>query len=319
MTRWLHFLLCLGWLCLPLSASAEEAEPSQEVQTEYQQLAKRAIDERDAGHFAEARRLFERAHALWPSARTLRTLGMTAFDLDMYPEALRELQAALDDPRRALEPKQREQVAALIDRTRARVGIFSLTLTPAAAQLTVDGKPADATEKLVLTLGDHELVARAPGHEELRRTLGVRARQDESLTLTLKPSPPPPSAAAALAPGIIAPPVLSPRTPAQPVDSFAVPRGIALILGALGVATSTTAGILALNKRSVVKRECENQRCSQEGLGAAAAGRTWMIASDIGTTMGVLGIGTWLLLPGGFLNGRADERGVALVLHGELL
>src|SRR4051794_41142067 len=117
---------CVLALLLPLAAAAQSsvlpptsatsAEPSPQVQREYHALAARAVAAFDAGHFAEARALFLRAHELWPSARTLRTLGMTAFDLQMYPEALRELQAALADQRRPLDAAQRTQVAELIKR-----------------------------------------------------------------------------------------------------------------------------------------------------------------------------------------------------------
>lgn len=51
---------------------------------------------------------------------------MTAFELRMYPRALQELQASLDDPRRPLPVEQREQVTRLIEETKAFVGRYEL-------------------------------------------------------------------------------------------------------------------------------------------------------------------------------------------------
>lgn len=262
----LIIVLVLG---LPLIAAAQaDPAPSAQVQSEYKEVAGRAIREFEAENFVEARRLFERAHELWPSARTLRTLGMTAFDLKRYPEALSELQAALEDPRRPLVEPQREQVKALLERTR----------------------------------------------EAMRQTPSVLAQQDERLQPQLEPGAAVAEPARAPAHALVA------TSPAPPSDAFALARGIAFAAGAVGLATGVTAGILALDRSRVVGDECNDKsQCSQTGLDAAAAGRTWMIVSDIGAAVGVLGFSGWLLLPGGLLNGRPDDRGVALVMRGQFL
>lgn len=91
---------------VPAVATAP-TDPPKDVQATYRGVVMHAVSEFDAGRSAEARALFLRAHELWPSARTLRTLGMTAFDLRMYPRALEELQGALDDARRPLPDDQR--------------------------------------------------------------------------------------------------------------------------------------------------------------------------------------------------------------------
>jgi tetratricopeptide (TPR) repeat protein len=163
----------------------------------------RAVAEFGAGRWAEARALFLRAHELWPSARTYRTLGMTSFELRAYARALAELQAALDDPRRPLEPAQRQEVLQLVERTRPFVGRYRVRLSPADASLLVDGAPQvlDGEGVLVLEVGSHELLARAAGHAELRRRLDVQGREDQELTLELiAQAPQAPAAATAPAP-----------------------------------------------------------------------------------------------------------------------
>lgn len=161
--------------------------PNPKTKAEYFEVVRAAIADYEAGRFAEARALFLRAHELWPSARTWRTLGMTAFELSLYPRARFELQQALDDPRRALDEAQRNQVRALLEQTTAYTGRYRVDLTPADAKLRLDGAPVTLTEgnTLWLGVGRHELQAEAPGFSELRVEVVVQGREDEPLQLTL--------------------------------------------------------------------------------------------------------------------------------------
>lgn len=162
-------------------AAQAEDEPSEEVRASYREVVARAVAEFEAGHFAEARALFLRAHELWPSARTFRTLGMTAFDMRMYVRAL-------DERRRPLTAEQRAQVEALLEQTRGFVGRYRVQGVPRDATLWVDGelRPLKGAP-LVLAVGEHVLTVRAPGHTELRRVLVVQGRDDETVELHLEP------------------------------------------------------------------------------------------------------------------------------------
>lgn len=168
--------------------SASAQEPDAQVQSAYRDVVTHAVAEFDAQHYAEARSLFLRAHELWPSARTLRTLGMTSFELGNYPRALEELSAARDDARRALPEEQRAKVLVLIERTRGYVGRYRVQLTPPHAVLTVDGA-ARSERELVLAMGEHALLARAQGYRELQRALTVEGREEQTLALLLEPVP----------------------------------------------------------------------------------------------------------------------------------
>jgi hypothetical protein len=177
------------------AAAADDLGPAPAVRDEYRQVVALGVTEFAAGHWAEARAAFLRGHELWPSARTLRSLGMTSFELRAYARAANELQAALDDVRRPLSAEQRAHVESLLSQTRAFVGRYRVRLSPAAAQLLVDGAPAPpardaeaASRVLLLEVGRHELLARAAGHESLRRTLDVQGREDQELLLELQPT-----------------------------------------------------------------------------------------------------------------------------------
>ncbi|HET6331831.1 MAG TPA: hypothetical protein VFG30_01395, partial [Polyangiales bacterium] len=78
-----------------LALSAPEAARAQNKGDGYSQVIQNAVVEFDAGNWAEARVLFEQAHTLRPSARTLRGMGMASFEIKEYVRAEKELNASL--------------------------------------------------------------------------------------------------------------------------------------------------------------------------------------------------------------------------------
>jgi tetratricopeptide (TPR) repeat protein len=250
-------------------AVAAFAEPGEEhdaeAQAEYAQVVGEAIAEFDAGRWAEARALFLRAHELRPSARTFRTLGMTSFELREYPRAVTELEQALADTRRPLGEEQKSHVQSLLSRAKLFVGRYRLQMVPADASLWVDGAPYKPGERefLQLGVGNHEIVARAPGHQELRRPLKVQGGEEADLTLTLRATAPP-----------VVVPAQSERAPAaatQPVDeaptsAFKKLRWTWVAAGA-GVAlggASTALWLMADKKTGDIDDECNPEPCLRE-------------------------------------------------------
>lgn len=173
-----------------VSPESEPApEPSAEVQQGYWALVHAALAEFEAGRYAEANTLFLRAHELWPSARTQRVLGITAFELRRYVTALQALSAALVDTRKPLGDEHRREVERLIEQARAFVGRYRLRLSPDNAELLVDGNPilTEADGSLLLEFGTHELLVRAAGYAPLRRQLFVDGGDHRELVLELEP------------------------------------------------------------------------------------------------------------------------------------
>ncbi len=146
-----------------------------------------AVAEFDAHRFEEARALFRRAHALSPSARTFRGIGLTSFELRDYPASFRALTAALADTRRPLTDAQRGEVQELLQRTERFIGLYTIVLAPAGATLDVDGTPAvlEADGRLVLVLGTHTLTARLEGHTTQTRSLEVSGGEHEEARFEL--------------------------------------------------------------------------------------------------------------------------------------
>lgn len=286
----------------PAAASVPAADPSAEVQVEYRDVVVRAIAEFEAGRWAEARALFLRGHELWPSARTYRTLGMTSFELRTYALALQELQAALDDARKPLDDAQRREVEALVERTRAFVGRYRVSLSPETAELLVDGKPTTlAGAPLVLEVGDHELIARAPGHGELRRRLLVQGREDQEIALslvaeTLAGAPVPTAAASASAD--------SPASQVAPVDGGGrlwtwIVGGTAVALGG----ASTFLWLRADSEFDELKRECDATPCVEGETDTKFEGLETAHQVTLGLAIAA-GVGAVVLF---FVEGGGDE------------
>lgn len=156
---------------------------------EYQRVMSLGLDEFRHGHWAEARALFLRGHALSPNARSFRALGMTAFNLRRYPEALRELTSALNDPRRPLTKALSESTRTLQDEADTFVGRYRLQREPATATLRIDGLETqpEPSGELLLAVGGHWLELDAPGYATLTRPLLVDGTDGETLRLTLVP------------------------------------------------------------------------------------------------------------------------------------
>lgn len=201
-------------LCAPQVATAQapaqaSPEPASEDQA-YQQAIGQAVQEFSAGRWEEARALFKRAHQIEPNARTLRGMGMAAFELRMYVAALRELEAALRDARKPLTDEQRAQAQGFIDQSNAFVGRYQLILEPEGARPYVDGQPVQFEPGgiLLFDVGEHELRVTADGYRPFTQQLRVDGGQNLVLRVTLEQE-------------TVAPPLPAAAPPVQPAPSGA--------------------------------------------------------------------------------------------------
>lgn len=177
-------------------ATAQEEAPARLVEAGpledppgYRELITAAISEYEAGRLDEARLLMQRAHSVFPNARTLRGLGMVAFELREYAESARRLDQALRSPLRPLEGELRTQTVALLARAHSFVGRLTLDLKPASITVFVDGVAVDVdgTQPLTLALGDHTIEVRAVGYVTELRRFHVVGGEEASLRFALTP------------------------------------------------------------------------------------------------------------------------------------
>jgi len=161
---------------------AEAAEPSA-----YRGVVREALAEYTAKNFPEARALFAEAHRLYPNARTLRGLGMTAFELRSYRESIAYLGEALASTVKPLDGKLRAETERLLARAERFVGKLNLAVNPPSAEVLLDGNPIQNSEgtPLLLEVGEHTLEFRAEGYAPETRSLYVKGREIETWSVVL--------------------------------------------------------------------------------------------------------------------------------------
>lgn len=187
-------LLLLTCLTLVTVDSEAAAEPtSAGAPPGYDQTIDTALQEFEAGNFAEARSQFLKAHAIFPNARTLRALGKAEYELKNYRQAVGYLEQALESKVRPLTPEQRGETQRLLDSARGYLGRYFIDVRPPDAKLLLDGTPVSLGDRgsLVLNVGDHVLSIEAEGYLPERRQLRVIGGGTERLSIELQPVPPP--------------------------------------------------------------------------------------------------------------------------------
>jgi len=170
-------VLSAGPLCAQAQAPTDSA---------YEALIDEGVAEYAAGNYVEARSLFERAHALAPNARTLRALGLCAFELKHYVQAAQELQAALDDARNPLTADLVQAVQKTLERARGFMGELQLRTVPVDSRLLIDGSEREG-RVFALDAGEHLLTASAPGYHDRDLRLSISGMQTQRLELVLTP------------------------------------------------------------------------------------------------------------------------------------
>jgi len=182
-------------LCAAPSARAQQAS---EHPSDNDRVLDEAVAEFGQAHFVEARALFERAHTLDPTARTLRGIGMTEFELRHYTRALQLLRQALVDGRKPLTDELRAKTEELVQRTETFVARYRPSLEPASARLEIDGAEAmmqdDGT--LWLDAGEHTLRVSAKGFATHEQKLDARGGTEQALVIALAPAAVPTAAPA---------------------------------------------------------------------------------------------------------------------------
>ena len=279
------------------TAPAEPESPSPVVRA----LLVEAVAEYDAGHYAEAQALFRRAHELAPSARTLRGLGMAAFELRQYTVALRAFEEALTSSERPLTDEQRAHVEELRERARVFVSTLVVHVRPADAALRVDGSPTALGPEGLLRLdpGPHTFDVSHPDHLPRRYELQLEPGGERELEAILEPRP-------------VAPP---PDPGPSDRDTLLALGATAGVIGLLGAVVGAATGVVALGDVDQLRNECEGFVCPGELEATRDRAQTLAVVTDaLGIASAVVGtVGVGLLLAGALSSsGPTSETSVAL-------
>lgn len=154
----------------------------------YRETIQQAVTEFRLGHWPEALVLFRKAHASEPSARTLRGMGISAFEARRYADSILWLSQSLEHPVRPLSPEMRREVEGVLKRAEQFVGSYAADFEPSGAQVTANGRePVRIGDQLKLDPGPQRLVIQANGFRKMSKTITVRGGERGTLRVRLQP------------------------------------------------------------------------------------------------------------------------------------
>ena len=247
-------------------------------------------------NFAEACPRLERSYKLDPAAGTLLNLAVCHEAIGRTASALNEFKDSLALARRENRPERVKFAQTHLDALKDR--ICSLTVRQAGQESGLEWKIDGVkvgTESLGLALpidpGLHTVEAVAPGKKPWKTTVELR-RDGETKSLEIP-------ALAALP--VEAPP--PPIPPPRPIEKSRGPSPWAFVAGGFALAgfgTMALGGIESLSNWNTRKAACgiggDPNACSQAGIDADSAARTWAIIADIGLGVGAAATVTTIVI-----------------------
>jgi hypothetical protein len=144
--------------------------------------------------FSEALAEFMRAYEIAPHPLVLYNIAACHRELSQYGEAVIYYERFLAQGKGQVPAARLTAAQTELDSILARIARVTVTVSPDGAQVTVDGNPILALQKMPLILppGEHKLVATAPGHKDVERTVKVASGDELAVELTLDALPPDP-------------------------------------------------------------------------------------------------------------------------------
>ncbi len=141
------------------------------------------------GNFAGALAEFEAAYRIKPGASSLQNVALCQKALFRYGEAAVTLQTLLAQHGSELDGAGRAKVQTAIDELLSLVGSIRLVVTPPDARVTIDGRLIEAKDGMAqLNVGEHHIVAEAPGFARASRAVRIAGGQEGVLVeLALRP------------------------------------------------------------------------------------------------------------------------------------
>ena len=304
------FLVIL-FLCSPLQASLAWAQNNpRAVAHEHYEKGLAAFDDE---RFQEAADEFEAAYRSSPAFAVLYNIGRVNVALGRSVEAVQAFEMYLAQGAEAVPPDRRKEVAAEIERQRARIGAVNIRTVPAFAEVRVDGKLVGKTplaEPVLVTAGTHTIEALVSGYTPQVRELKVEGLARIELDLRLDPvsgpdavAKPEKPTAPATAPS--APPPVTPVPTSDREVSSNPMRTWGYVVAVAGLVGGAAGGVVAatgVNAANDAKNRAANAAAPSDSSAYAQASSDFNNAKDqvqLGWT--IAGIGGGVLLAGALL------------------
>lgn len=274
-------------LVLILACIGSRAEAAQSTADD---MIARGLELRREAKPEQALEMFQRAHALAPSPRTLGQMGLVEASLEHWLDAEAHLTASLATPEDAWVRKNRSFLDPALVLCRSHVGELVIS-GPSGTDVAVDGKRVGTlptVPPVKLAAGNAVVTATGAGFQDFSKTVTIVGGAKVSLAIVLDPIEKRP--AVALAAPV---PVSNAAPPAAVVErggrGWKTYTGIGLVAAGAGLLTWGITWIAVDG----------NDRCSMGGPACATVYDTktagWVLAAGGAAATGV---GTLLLIKG---------------------
>ncbi len=208
------------------------------AETEADGLIARGLELRRQEKQTDALDLFQRAHAIAPSPRTLGQMGLVEASLQRWAAAEDHVTAALATPEDPWVRKNRGFLARALATSRGHVGELEI-IGPAGTEISIDGQPAGSLPAIHVVRrseGQAVVTASGAGFKDFAKTVSIAGGARTSLAIVLDPIDSRPAAA-------VAPPVPLAESPPPPPLPEVQPSSWKTWTG--GAVAAAGAGLLA--------------------------------------------------------------------------
>jgi hypothetical protein len=240
-----------------------------------------------AGDYQGALDDFTAADAIKSTPQSVRYIGLAQDKLGKFSDAVASYDKFLADVP-AKMTKEADETRARETEIKAMPGKLHVDATPAGAQVTLAGKPAQpAPADLELAPGKYQLHVSADGYTAKDQDVDVAFASKQNLKVDLEPAPapPPPPPVVAVAPPPPAPP---PAQPLPPEPRSKVPAYVTGGLAIVAAGVGTVFGILALGDKSDFDKNPTSSTADDGENHALIADMAFGVAITFGVTSAVL-------------------------------
>jgi hypothetical protein len=171
-------------LAIVLCGVGHAAEPGPD------ELITRGLELRRQSKPEQALEMFQRAHALAPSPRTLGQMGLVEASLEHWLDAETHLTGSLATPDDPWVGKNRTFLDQALKISRDHVGVLVIT-GPAGTDVAVDGKHVGtlpAVQPMKLAQGNAVVTANGAGFKDFSKTVAIEGGAKTSLAIALDPA-----------------------------------------------------------------------------------------------------------------------------------
>ncbi len=206
------------------------------TEAEAEALIAKGLELRRQEKPTEALDLFQRAHALAPSPRTLGQMGLVEASLQRWADAENHVAAALTTPNDPWVRKNRGFLDQALAAAKGHMGELEI-IGPAGTEISIDGKPVGTLPAVPVVRhleGSVVVAASSAGFKEFTKTVAIAGGARSSLAIVLDPVESRP--AVALAPPVpVATSPLPPPAAESPRSSWRAWTGGTLVAAGAGV------------------------------------------------------------------------------------